>query len=141
MNQNLMYFPCLAMLLLTFVVMLRMFVLRVKAVKNKEIEVNYFKTYNVGMAPRDMLQADRHFINLFEAPVLFYMLCAFCVITFHVDSNMLSAAWAYVFFRAVHAGIHLTINKIRPRMLTYAAGWIVLLYMGIRLGYILLQAS
>lgn len=140
MNQNLMYFPCLAMMLLTFAVMLRMFVLRVRAVKNKEIEVKYFKTYNHGAAPISMLQADRHFINLFEAPVLFYMVCAFSVITFHVDSKMLWAAWIYVFFRAVHAIIHLTSNKIRPRMLSYAFGWLVLLYMGLSLGYKLLQA-
>ena len=87
------------MLLLTFVVMLRMLILRVRAIKNKDIEMKYFKTYNEGIAPRLMLQTDRHFINLFEAPVLFYMVCAFSVITFYVDSRMLAAAWIYVFFR------------------------------------------
>lgn len=139
-NQNLMYFPCLAMLLLTFVVMLRMLVLRIRAIKNKEIGMSYFKTYNEGVAPRLMLQTDRHFINLFEAPVLFYMVCAFSVITFHVDSKMLFAAWFYVFFRIIHAFIHLTSNKIRPRMLAYATSWLALLYMGLNLGYKLLQA-
>lgn len=138
MNQNLMYFPCLAMLLLTFIVLLRMFVLRVRALKNKDIEMKYFKTYNSGTAPASMLQADRHFVNLFEAPVLFYMVCAFSVITFHVDSKMLLAAWIYVFFRCVHAFIHLTSNKIQPRMLSYAFSWLVLLYMGLNLGYKLL---
>lgn len=140
MNQNLMYFPCLAMLLLTFIVMLRMFVLRVRAVKNKDIEMKYFKTYNTGTVPTLMLQADRHFINLFEAPVLFYMVCAFSVITFHVDLKMLWAAWIYVIFRAAHAFIHLTSNKIRPRMLAYTFSWAALLYMGLSLGYKLLQA-
>jgi hypothetical protein len=134
-----MYFPCLAMMLLTFIVLLRMFILRVRAIKNKDIEMKYFKTYNSGTAPVSMLQADRHFVNLFEAPVLFYMVCAFSVITFSVDSKMLWAAWLYVFFRSVHAFIHLTSNKIQPRMLSYAFGWLVLLYMGIGLGYKLLQ--
>ena len=128
------------MLLLTFVVMLRMLILRVRAIKNKDIEMKYFKTYNEGIAPRLMLQTDRHFINLFEAPVLFYMVCAFSVITFHVDSRMLAAAWIYVFFRIVHAFIHLTSNKIRARMLAYTLSWMALLYMGLNLGYKLLQA-
>lgn len=135
-----MYFPCLAMLLLTSLVMLRMFILRVRAVKNKDIEIKYFKTYNEGMAPRLMLQTDRHFINLFEAPVLFYMVCAFTVITFQVDFQMLIAAWSYVFFRIIHAFIHLTTNKIRTRMLAYSFSWLALLYMGLNLGYKLLQA-
>lgn len=140
MNQNLMYFPCLAMLLLTFIVLLRMFVLRISAVKNKDIEIKYFKTYSAGNPPMLMVQADRHFSNLFEVPVLFYMVCVFSVITFHVDSKMLLAAWIYVFFRVIHAFIHLTSNKLNPRMLTYAFSWIVLLYMGLNLGYKLLQA-
>ena len=123
MNQNLMYFPCLAMLLLTFIVLLRMFVLRISAVKNKDIEIKYFKTYSAGNPPMLMVQADRHFSNLFEVPVLFYMVCVFSVITFHVDSKMLLAAWIYVFFRVIHA-----------------FSWIVLLYMGLNLGYKLLQA-
>lgn len=141
MNQNLMYFPCLAMLTLSFLVMLRMFVLRVRAVKNKDIEIKFFKTYNVGTPPTQMLQADRHFVNLFEAPVLFYMVCAFSVITFSVDFKMLAAAWIYVFFRVLHAIIHLTTNKIQPRMLVYTFSWITLLFMAYSLGYKLLQAA
>lgn len=141
MNQNLMYFPCLAMMILTVLVMLRMFFMRVLAVKNKDIDVKYFKTYNTGSAPRLMLQADRHFVNLFEAPVLFYMVCGFSVITFHVDSKMLWAAWIFVFFRCIHAFIHVTSNKITPRMLAYVGSWVALLYMGLSLGYKLLQAS
>ena len=135
-----MYFPCLAMLVLTFIVMLRMLVLRIRAVKNKDIEMKYFKTYNEGVAPQLMLQTDRHFINLFEAPVLFYMVCAFSVITFKVDLSMLLSAWLYVIFRIIHAFIHLTSNKIRARMLAYTFSWISLLYMGLNLGYKLLQA-
>jgi len=141
MNQNLMYFPCLAMLVLTLIVMIRMFCLRVGAVKNKDIEMNYFKTYNNCNPPALMLQADRHFINLFEAPVLFYMVCIFSVITFQVTPSMFVAAWVYVFFRCIHAFIHLTSNKIRPRMLAYTLSWIALLYMGFSLGYKLLQAA
>lgn len=140
MNQNLMYFPCLAMMLLTAIVLLRMFILRMSAVKNKSIEMKYFKTYNVGNPPMLMVQTDRHFSNLFEAPVLFYMVCVFSVITFHVDSKMLWAAWIYVFFRVIHSFIHLTSNKLTPRMLAYAFSWLALLYMGLNLGYKLLQA-
>ena len=140
MNQNLMYFPCLAMLLLTFIVLIRMFILRVRSLRNKDIELKYFKTYNSGKAPELMLQTDRHFINLFETPVLFYMVCAFSVITFHVDFKMLAAAWIFVSFRVVHAFIHLTSNNIRQRMTAYALGWVALMYMGLNLGYKLLQA-
>ena len=136
MNQNLMYFPCFAMLVLTFIVALRMFVLRIRAVKNRDVSISYFKIYKADTPlPMAMLQTDRHFINLFEVPVLFYMVCLFSVITFHVDTKMLLAAWFYVFFRGVHAFIHLTSNNIQGRMLAYIFGWAALLYMGISLAY------
>lgn len=136
MNQNLMYFPCFAMLILTFMVALRMFILRVRAVRNRDVSMSYFKLYKTEIPlPPVMIQTDRHFINLFEAPVLFYMVCAFSVITFHVDIKMLGAAWLYVFFRSVQAFIHLTSNNVQARMLAYMFGWMTLLYMGLSLAY------
>ena len=133
MNQNLMYYPCFAMLVLSGIVLIKMFRLRVAAVKRGDIKVNYFKTYNAGSPTHQMLQADRNFTNLFEVPTLFYMLCLFGVVTFKVDHFLLGAAWFYVFCRYLHSIIHITSNKIAPRMGIYALSWIALIVMGIKL--------
>lgn len=134
MSQSSIYFPCLAMMGLTICVMVRMFLVRVKAVKEKHISIGYFKTYNSHPTPPSlMIQADRNFVNLFEVPTLFYMVCAFTLITNHVDSITIFAAWLYVFLRCVHSFIHTTTNKINHRMLTFTLSCVVLIFMAVRL--------
>ncbi|MBC7428562.1 MAG: MAPEG family protein [Bacteriovorax sp.] len=136
MNQNYIFFPCLGLLVLTVVVLLRMVLTRVSAVKNGTVDVRFFKTYNLpGNLPNHMAQASRNFTNLFEVPTLFYMVCVFALITRNVDSLMYIAAWFYVGLRCLHSLIHLTSNKIVPRMSVYIASWLVLGFMGLLLAY------
>jgi hypothetical protein len=108
-----------------------MFLKRVNAVKANSIKMQYFKTYNEGeLPPREMIQADRNFTNLFEMPTLFYMVCGFALITHSVDTVMIISAWVYVALRCIHSYIHITHNKIRARMMAFAFSWLVLLFMG-----------
>ena len=82
-----------------------------------------------------MVQAARNFTNLFEVPTLFYMICVFALVTQNVSAGILSAAWIYVALRVAHSFIHTTNNKIILRMNIYGLSWVVLLYMGLSLGY------
>ena len=133
MNQNLIYYPCFAMLLLSSIVLIKMFRQRVAAVKAGEIEIDYFKTYNFGNPTNKMLQADRNFTNLFEMPTLFYMLCIFAMASFKVTHFFLAAAWFYVLCRYLHSIVHITSNKIVPRMVLFTLSWLLLLIMGFKL--------
>lgn len=140
MNQNLIVFPCLALICWTFIVLLRMFSTRVSGVKSGEVDFRYFKTYNTGgNLPVKMIQAGRNFTNLFEVPTHFFAVCAFTLITQRVDQIMLTMAWAYVFLRVIHSLIHLSSNKIGPRMTAFAVSCMVLFSMTVRLGYLLLN--
>jgi hypothetical protein len=142
MNPNWIYFPCLALMFLSFGVMIRMFLMRVAAVKDKKIDVRYFKTYDFGENPPALMtQAGRNFTNLFEVPTIFYMVCVFALITHSVDTMMIVAAWVYVILRCAHSAIHLTTNKIATRMMIYGVSWVVLLYMGIMVGVRILLGS
>jgi hypothetical protein len=141
MNQNIIFFPCLGLMILTVLVLGRMFVMRVSAVKNGSVDIRFFKTYDMQTnAPMLMTQASRNFSNLFEVPTLFYMVCAFALITKNVDGVMYGAAWLYVGLRCVHSFVHLTSNKIIVRMSVYAMSWTVLIFMGLLLGYRILEA-
>lgn len=121
------------MLILSAGILIKMFVGRLNAVKSGEVDIKYFKTYNQGTPPHKMLQADKNFSNLFEVPTLFYMVCLFTLATFKVDHLMLGLAWLYVFCRYVHSFVHVTSNKIIPRMMSYGMSWLVLLAMAIKL--------
>jgi hypothetical protein len=134
MNQNLIYYPCFSLLVLSTIVLLRLGFLRQKAIREKTVDFRFFKTYNTGATePMLSAQASRNFTNLFEVPTLFYMVCAFALITRSVDDTFLTLAWAYAILRYAHSFIHLTVNKILLRNAAYSLSWIVLIIMGTQL--------
>lgn len=138
MNPHLIYYPVLAMIILTFSVLIRLFILRVKSLREGSVDIRYFKTYDLpATLPVLQTQAARNFTNLFEVPTLFYVVCAFILVMNQVDQVFLILAWTYVAVRAFHSFIHITSNKINPRMISYTLSWIVLLVMAIRLALLL----
>jgi hypothetical protein len=71
----------------------------------------------------------RHFINLFEVPVLFYAVCLAAIFLHLSGSAMVFLAWGFVFCRVVQAFIHMTYNNVLHRMLAFFAGFAVVLAM------------
>ena len=68
-------YPMFAMVVLTFSVVIRLFRARSKFVAEGTVDVSYFKTYQDGNEPEASAKLARHFSNLYEAPVLFYVCC------------------------------------------------------------------
>ena len=130
MNAYALIYPMAAMVLLTFIVLCRMFLSRVDAVKRGEVDARYYKTYQGdNTEPRAVAQNSRHFKNLLEAPVLFYAACLAAIMTGQGVGPILWLAWIYVAVRVVHTVIHLGSNRIPPRVAAYATSWIVLVAM------------
>lgn len=122
-------YPMAAMVLLTGIVLVRMVRGRFAAVKSGQVDARFYKTYQDGTEPRAAAQNSRHFANLFENPVLFYAACMVAMITGQGTGVIVWLAWAYVACRVAHAVVHMGSNKIPPRMMVYAASWVVLLAM------------
>ena len=75
------------------------------------------------------VQSADHFRNLFEMPVLFYVLCGFIAITRLTTLVLLACAWGFVVLRAFHTYIHLTHNTVVRRFQAFVASTIVLYVM------------
>lgn len=116
-----------ALVILAMFVAVIMFRRRVFAVKKGEIEISHFKTYDQGRVPALVLQADRHYSNLFELPVLFYVGCLAAMMLPQAGFFLYFWAWVFVFARYAHAFIHLQQNQIRPRMLAFLLGYVAIL--------------
>lgn len=128
MSLRLIY-PLFAMFLLAAAVLMVMFKARVGAVKSGQIKFGYFKTYESDHLPEAVIKTARHFSNLFEAPVLFYVICLLGIIL-NIDSTLfVTLAWGYVAARTVHAYVHMGSNKVRVRMSVYALGWLIMMAM------------
>lgn len=121
-------YPMAAMVLLTAIVLVRMVLGRVAGVKRGEVDAKYYKTYQGAEGEsRRSAQHSRHFVNLFESPVLFYAACVTAMVVGEASGAVVWLAWAYVACRAIHAFVHLGSNKIPLRMAIYGIGWVVLL--------------
>lgn len=126
-------YPMFAMVILTFVVLVALFVARTRSVRNGTVSGVYFKTYQGETEPTSSVQLSRHFANIFEAPVLFYVACLAAMIGGQASIIFEILAWTYVALRTMHAYIHTRSNKLRPRIAVYFFSWTVLLLMWVYL--------
>jgi len=126
MSVSSLVYPMAAMFLLTAVVLVRLFRSRVGAVRAGQIDATYFRLYQGSDEPEATRKVSRHFINLFEAPTLFYVACLAGMILGVSGPVFPALAWGYVVARAAHALIHLGGNRLRKRILAYFAGWLLL---------------
>jgi hypothetical protein len=122
-----------AMVLLTALVLAILFRARVGAVRQGLISAAYFRIYQGGAEPETSAKPSRHFANLFEAPILFYVACLAAMITHFTGPAIQVLAWLYVAVRVVHAYVHLGGNRLRYRMRAYFFSWGILLAMWIYL--------
>lgn len=131
-----MLYPLLAMVAFTFLLLLFGFLMRYRAVSRGEVSIGYFRLVS-GDAPRYLQQATRHYSNLFEMPVLFYV-AALIYLLHPIEAAWVAPlAWAYVVFRVLHALIHLTYNNVIHRMLVFQISNLALiaLWIGIALNF------
>ena len=69
---------------------------------------------------------NRAYMNLLEAPVLFYVVCLAYFVTETVNDRVLVLAWSYVGLRIVHSLVLLTYNKVLHRLTLFALSTVVL---------------
>ena len=124
--------PAVAMVALTFVVWLRMYVARVGQMKRERIHPQKVATSAQAAALLSDSRAADNFRNLFELPVLFYLALLVADRTGRVDGITLALAWAFVLARVLHSIVHVTYNRVMHRFATYVAGgavlWLLWLY-------------
>lgn len=88
-------------------------------------------------APDLIKQGDRNFINLFEFPVFFYLVCIVIYITGRVDEYFVLLAYWFVGFRVLHSLYHIFINGFMGAMpiraIFFLPSLAILIWMWIRL--------
>jgi len=132
-------YPVFAMFVLVAIVLLRMRRLRFAAVRSGEVSIKYYRAYQEGDEPEALRVVSRHFVNLFEMPVLFYVGVIMTYMTHSVSAWMVGLAWAYVTLRYVHSWVHLGSNDVRVRVTVYfaSAGVLGLMYASLFLKLVL----
>jgi hypothetical protein len=117
---------CLALVLLTFAVGVRLLYVRTVEMREKRVHPQAASNSLQMAAKLQNVQAADNFRNLFETPVLFYALVAVAIASNYAPAWLLMGAWAYVALRVVHSVIHCTYNRVMPRFAAFGAGFVLL---------------
>lgn len=125
-GQNAILWPVVAMVLLTAVVWVRLYIDRVRELRAQRIHPEKLVSAGATATLLKNVQSSDNLRNLFELPVLFYVLCLALVVTGQTTPSFVAGAWAYVLLRVAHSAIHLSYNRVMHRFLAYAASGLVL---------------
>jgi hypothetical protein len=120
------WLPCAAMVGLTALVWIKLYGDRIGEMRARRIDAQ-----ELAASRLERPEAADNFRNLFEVPVLFYLLCVALAVNGGSTPAFVTAAWTYVALRALHSLIHVTYNRVMHRFLAYVASTLLLFGMWI----------
>lgn len=129
MKQSDIFWPVLALMAWTLLVLLQIGIRRLRAAFAGRVVANDFLCGESSRVPVDVSLPNRVFMNLLEVPVLFYLLAIVFYVTHTVDAPAVALAWLFVVLRLVHSLIYFTYNKVLHRFLAFALGNVLVLAM------------
>lgn len=121
MNQENIFSPFFAMLFLTFVVWVYVYIRRISFINQSKIDSQKLAIPGrlAQMSPAVVSNPSDNLKNLFEIPVLFYALVLYLFVTQQVDMVYVYAAWIFVGFCTLHSIVHCTFNYVMLRFYLY----------------------
>ena len=121
-------FPLSIIVFLKIFLLFRLIYMATRYTLSKDIRLSQFRLYK-GDFPDDLLSARQHYRNMFEVPVLFYLLCLLHIILNNYSQLDIILIWGFVIFRSIHFLIRLRNQKsinIIPRTLIFLISLIFL---------------
>lgn len=126
MQPELIFYPAIAMFLLTMFVLFRTGLARNAAVRRREVDVRFYQLYQ-GEEPAHLRLLSRHLQNHFEIPPLFYVVVLALYVTGQVTMLSLIGAWLFVALRVLHSVVHLGGNVVLRRFFVFIASCVSLI--------------
>jgi hypothetical protein len=124
--------PIAALAGLTGAVWLSMVFVRNFAILRGVTRAEHYLDYRSN-APADWVERPaRAFNNLFQVPVLFYVVSLLMVTTQRVDQVQLNLAWIFVALRTIHAFVYIGWNHLTTRFTFWLMSCIALIALWVR---------
>tara|TARA_B100001758_G_scaffold113622_1_gene97319 strand:- start:33 stop:413 length:381 start_codon:yes stop_codon:yes gene_type:complete len=115
------------MIILTMFVTLRLIIIAVNLVQTKQVHIKQFKMFD-GEIPQYALNAREHFKNMFEIPILFYVLCIISITTNNYSQTDVNIAWGFAISRLLHTVVRIPNKNVIMRFTFFVIG---LFFLGI----------
>lgn len=132
-SSNYLVLSCVAMVFLVAVVALRMLYVRVTEMRTRRIHPQQVATSKTQALKFESVQTADNYRNLFEMPVLFYVICGVLLVLNKADGTFVTLAWLFVALRYVHSAIHCSYNNVNHRFLAFGTSTVLVWAMWARL--------
>ncbi len=132
--------PLAALALWTLTVLLLIPIARFRGGLAGQVTFDDFRYGESDRVPSHISVPNRVYMNLLEAPVLFYAASLTAFVSGQADHLLLVLAWVYVALRVLHALIYLTYNHVVHRLTVFAVSNVVVSAMWLIVGWRLLPA-
>ena len=116
---------CASVVVLTFIVGVRMFQVRVREMRKERIHPQSLALSQARSQKLTDSRASDNFNNLLEIPILFYALCIAAIAAQHTPVWLAALAWVFVALRVVHSWIQCTYNKVMHRFRVFVLGYLL----------------
>ena len=125
------YIPLFGMLFLTLIVWITMYIKRISWVMKNRIRPHTLSTPEKlnAQLPEEVNNASNNLKNLFELPIIFYVISLLAIINNASDSVLVISAYAFWLTRCIHSYIHCTRNIVKLRFFTYVISSLFLWFM------------
>ena len=113
------------MVALTLFVTLQLLFFAVKSIIKGEVHIKQYRIYD-GEFPAKFISVRQHYKNMFEMPILFYLLCTLLIISDSVAPLDIQLAWGFVIFRILHSISRIPNKNVNIRFGLFAGSFIML---------------
>ena len=120
--------PITLMAFLNLFLIFRLIFMATSYTRNKDIRLSQFRIYE-GEFPDRLRSARQQYQNMFEIPIIFYLLCLLNIYFNNYNQFDIVCAWGFVVFRMIHFFIRLQNQKninIIPRTFIFIISLIFL---------------
>lgn len=139
MDDKAIFQPVAALAVWTLIVLVLLPIRRFRAGAQKKVTADDFRFGESANVPGDVAIPNRAWMNLLEAPLLFYLACLIIFSLHATTQNLVMLGWAYVGLRIVHTLIHVTYNRVLHRLIAFALSNVVLVTIWIQVVGLVLQ--
>ena len=119
------YYPLFTMVLLTLLVAHRLLYFKTWTVLSCEVHIKQFRLFDDGIPPK-LQSVAQHYKNMFEMPILFYILCILLIINNNYTQFDVIIAWGFVLFRVLHSLARIPNRDVNLRFGLFAGSFIML---------------
>ncbi|MEM7081339.1 MAG: MAPEG family protein [Pseudomonadota bacterium] len=134
MDETRLLIPFFGMLMLTMLVWIYMYIRRIGYMLKHNIPARAGATPQkmVSVVPESVQNSANNFNNLFQVPILFYVIVLYLVWAGQADAIHVICAWVFFVLRAIHSAIQCTVNVVMARFVVYIVSSIALGIMIVR---------